>query len=154
MEAFCSNCIQTWQDWIWNHFYVWFPYPRKDIFTIEGVHWRFTGLFCEIVSEQRLNRLDHSILEFKWKRGVCIKNLLIGFGRIDARIMFPLFGKCKTRSHSVIWRDQPTRSEMERNVLTQKAVNLWNSLRKYAAEAQSRPSIQILRCKAKQEIWV
>lgn len=37
---------------------------------------------------------------------------------------------------------------MERNVLTQKPVNLWNSLRKYAAEAQSRPSIQILRCKA------
>ena len=84
----------------------WSPNLRKDILAIEGVQRRFTRLIpgmSGLSYEERLDRLGMYSLEFRRLRGDLIETykILKGLDRLDAGRLFPMFGKSRTRGHSL-----------------------------------------------------
>ena len=51
--------------------------------------------------------------------------------------MFPMVGESRTRGHSLRIESHPFKTEMQRNFLSQRVVNLWNYLPHAAVEARS-----------------
>ena len=56
---------------------------------------------------------------------------------MDVERMFPLVGKTRTRGHNLRLKGRSFKTEMRRNFLSQRVVNLWNSLLQKAVEARS-----------------
>ena len=56
---------------------------------------------------------------------------------LDSERMFPMVGESRTRGHSLRIRDKPFRTEVRRNFLSQRVVNLWNSLSQKVFEAKT-----------------
>ena len=50
--------------------------------------------------------------------------------------MLPMVGESRTRGHSLRIRGKPFRTEVRRNLFTQRVVNVWNSLPQKVAEAK------------------
>ena len=61
--------------------------------------------------------------------------IMKGIDKIEAGKLFPL--ETRSRGHSLKIRGSRFRTELRRNIFTQRVVNLWNSLRSEAVEATS-----------------
>jgi len=57
--------------------------------------------------------------------------------KIETGRLFPLAGETRTRGHSHKIRGSRFRTELRKNLFTQRVVNLWNSLPSEAVEATS-----------------
>ena len=89
--------------------------------------------------EERLSRLGFYSPEFRRVRGDLIETykILTGLDRVDSERMFPMVGESRTRGHNLRIRDKPFRTEVRRNVFTQRMVNVWNSLPQKVGEAKT-----------------
>ena len=115
---------------------------RKDILAIEGVQRRFTSLIPGMAGlsyVERLERLGLYTLEFRRMRGDLIETYKIikGLDTLEAENMFPLMLASRTRGHSFRISGKPFRTEMRKNLFTQRVVDMWNVLPQKAVEAKS-----------------
>ena len=63
--------------------------------------------------------------------------ILTGLDRIDSERMFPKAGESRTRGHSLKIRGKPFRTEVRRNISTQRVLNVWNSLPQNVVQAKT-----------------
>ena len=72
-------------------------------------------------------------------RGDLIETYTIikGLDKLDAGKMFPMLGESRTRGHSLRIKGRSFKTEVRKNVSTQRVVSLWNSLPQRAVEAKS-----------------
>ena len=120
----------------------WCPYLRKDVLAIEGVQQRFSRLFPGMAGlsyEERLSRLGLYSLDLRRVRGDLIETykILTRLERMDSERVFPMVGESRTRGHNLRIRGKSFRTEVRRNVFTQRVVNVWNSVPLNVVEAKT-----------------
>ena len=96
--------------------------------------------------EERLSRLGLYSLEFRRMRGDLIETYKImkGIDKIEAGRLFPQAGETRTKGQGLKIRGSRFRTELRRNFLTQRVVNLWNSL---PSEAVGDTSLNVFKAR-------
>jgi len=86
-----------------------------------------------------LRSLGRYSIEFRRMRGDLFESyrILKGLDRVDGERMFPLVGETTIRGHTLRVKGLSFKTEMRRNLFSQRVVNLWNSLPQRAVEAES-----------------
>ena len=76
---------------------------------------------------------------FRIVRGDLIETYKIqtGIDGVDSDRMLPMVGESRNRGHSFRIRDKPFRTEVRRNLFSQRVVNVWNSLSPNVVEAKA-----------------
>ena len=64
-----------------------------------------------------------------------IYKMIKGMDKVDVERMLPLVGHSRTRGHSLRIRGSKFKTELRRNYISQRVVNLWNSLSRSAVDA-------------------
>ena len=107
----------------------WSPFLKKDLVTLEAVQGGFIRLIPGMRGlsyQERLNSLGLYSLEFRRVRGDLIQTyqILRELDRVDGE-MFSLVGESQTRAHNYKIKGQSFKTEVRRNLFSQRVVNLW-----------------------------
>ena len=122
---------------------VWSPYLKKDINILEKVQRRATKIVPELKDlpyEERLKQLKLYPLEKRRIRGDMITVFKIFKGLIDTDCdkLLPVINSLNyTRSHNLQLKGKVTKSNMRKNIFSQRIILPWNSLSNYTISSDT-----------------